>query len=1440
MSIHRKQEEKHVSDNRTPTLTSSDEVSDADSLAILPKGVLDPVYQAKIEVLNRAIQEIGFGRYQASIILTPVLNEFHFRGPFLNFSQGLGLLVGAIVFGLGCDIWGRRLSFNTTLLIVGIFATAAAGAPTYIVLCVFAAIWSVGVGGNLPVDTCIFLEFLPGTHQYLLTVLSIWWAFGQLLASLVAWAILPRYSCQQTDPHCTKEKNMGWRYYVIVMGAFMILLWATRFFAFTLYESPKYLVGRGRDAEAVEIIHKVAKYNSTTSTLTLEDLSSIDTLAGHGVETSAQAAIRRNAEKFSWVHIKALFRTRRMAWSTSLIILTWAIIGLAFPLYTAFLPYYLATRGADFGDGSVNTTYRNEVILSVLGLPGAIVAGWLVDIRGIGRKGALSLSTVLTGVLLFASTTARTSNALLGWNCAYTFTSNIMYGVLYAMTPELFPTKDRGTGNALASTANRIFGVMAPIIALYANLTRSLLSNIHDPQSSELILIARGLGLRKVVCTLLQIYDGPQNLVLLVNSAPEEEKGIGSELGVMGVRNPGLRIVDYEMSKKDRQSMYKKGGLVSVTSRILVVDLLQKDIPEGFVKAFSDQPEQFTYGMFPLKTVMTELHLRKTHIYPRFHQEVQTSLGRRKADVVELYVPMTPRMRDIHQAIVQCMTATLNELKRSNTTVEDFNVENAYFRSFDSIVRRQLDPVWHKVAFKTKQLANDLGTLRRLLTYLLTFDPISFHSYLETIVSSNATTASNPMARSEKSDWLFTDAAHVIISTAKARCYTMDTKSAKTGASVNPGAPDADEMDDEWEVLDEMTGDKTGKVNTDPMWKRWMPKGMKPVLEEPRKWGVLAEVLLEIEREIIARPLRPMEPGTNVVLVMVGDSRTAMILQDFLPSMHINASSPGRTILERRLKSYLFWKSALFKMDKTSLQYPGSKGKEKEQDANPMSEALRMKDQQRAAARQARRRVRGGGTFNAAMGERDRKKELERTGMMPNETDIEVEAEAIAEFLATQPIQLLDNTPEDGFSAPFPLSDHLREETPASRDLPPTPWSEAQLPEFDDHYGLLTPEQVVVVRSYGDDGDDQVLSELRPRFIIMFDPNQDFIRRIEVYKSSNPGLAVRVYFMIYHLSSEEHKYLSGQRREKDAFERLIKERGSMLIPIYDDTRSDSTEKLVTVSSRVGGGQKATEVEPPRIIVDMREFRSSLPNLIDKARMQVIPATLTVGDYILTPDMCVERKSVPDLIQSFISGRLYTQCELMSAHYTYPILLIEFEESKSFGLQTLADTQTGPKKKISEKAASVNLSGPPKPSNANDSLIQSKLVLLTLTFPRLRVIWSSSPHASADIFKDLKLTFPEPDVLKAISMGAEDDTAVAEGLEDVNTLAEDVLRALPGVGTKNLRYVMGRVRSVSALCEMSLEEVQELLGVEPGKQCYNFIHIGARARLLAEGDGGADA
>lgn len=81
---------------------------------------------------------------------------------------------------------------------------------------------------------------------------------------------------------------------------------------------------------------------------------------------------------------------------------------------------------------------------------------------------------------------------------------------------------------------------------------KSILERIHDPLTSDLLILARGLGLRRIICTLMKIYDSPQNLVLLVNATQEEEPAIGEELGTMGCRKPGLRVVGYEIGKKGR------------------------------------------------------------------------------------------------------------------------------------------------------------------------------------------------------------------------------------------------------------------------------------------------------------------------------------------------------------------------------------------------------------------------------------------------------------------------------------------------------------------------------------------------------------------------------------------------------------------------------------------------------------------------------------------------------------------------------------------------------------------------------------------------------------------------------------------------------------------------------------------------------------------------
>ncbi|KAH8785786.1 major facilitator superfamily domain-containing protein [Diaporthe sp. PMI_573] len=441
-----------------------------DDAAAIPKGEVDPVQLFIV---------VGFGWASdnlwpivTSLILTPVANEFNApRPPLLSLSQNIGLLAGAIFWGFGCDIFGRKIGFNATLGAAAVWGMIAAGSPNFAAIGVFAAFWSFGVGGNLPVDSAIFLEFLPASHQYLLTVLSIDWAIAQVVATLIAWPLLGNLTCQQDDEECTRGENMGWRYFVITMGGITLIMFAIRFICFTIFESPKYLMGKGLDEEAVRVVHEVARRNgrSDVCTLAIEDLKACEP-DGYVPQTSASAAVKRRLENVSLSRVRPLFGTRKMALSTGIIMAVWAFIGLGYPLYNAFLPYIQATRGADFGDGSTYITYRNSLIIAVLGVPGALLGGVLVELPKFGRKGALSLSTVLTGVFLYGSTTALSSDTLLAWNCVWNFASNIMYAVLYGFTPELFPTPQRGTGNALTATSNRIFGIMAPIIAMFANL----------------------------------------------------------------------------------------------------------------------------------------------------------------------------------------------------------------------------------------------------------------------------------------------------------------------------------------------------------------------------------------------------------------------------------------------------------------------------------------------------------------------------------------------------------------------------------------------------------------------------------------------------------------------------------------------------------------------------------------------------------------------------------------------------------------------------------------------------------------------------------------------------------------------------------------------------------------------------------------------------------
>jgi hypothetical protein len=101
-------------------------------------------------------------------------------------------------------------------------------------------------------------------------------------------------------------------------------------------------MGKGRDEDAVKIVHEVARRNGKTSTLTVGHLTACESISGGSAnahKTDAAAAIKRKLEVVSLKHVRCLFATRKLALSTSLIMVVWAFIGLAFPLYVSWVSW---------------------------------------------------------------------------------------------------------------------------------------------------------------------------------------------------------------------------------------------------------------------------------------------------------------------------------------------------------------------------------------------------------------------------------------------------------------------------------------------------------------------------------------------------------------------------------------------------------------------------------------------------------------------------------------------------------------------------------------------------------------------------------------------------------------------------------------------------------------------------------------------------------------------------------------------------------------------------------------------------------------------------------------------------------------------------------------------------------------------------------------------
>lgn len=171
----------------------------------------------------------------------------------------------------------------------------------YSAICGIYFLASIGLGGNIPIDATIALEFLPQNRRALVSLLSMWQPIGVVAGSAIAYGTAAKYRCDSTLPACSAvadgetccsvSSNMGWRYEVIIIGSITFAVFFARYFIFNFHESPKFLLARGREQEAIDVLHKIAEFNGApTPELTVEDFREINRATG--VESNNQAGAK--------------------------------------------------------------------------------------------------------------------------------------------------------------------------------------------------------------------------------------------------------------------------------------------------------------------------------------------------------------------------------------------------------------------------------------------------------------------------------------------------------------------------------------------------------------------------------------------------------------------------------------------------------------------------------------------------------------------------------------------------------------------------------------------------------------------------------------------------------------------------------------------------------------------------------------------------------------------------------------------------------------------------------------------------------------------------------------------------------------------------------------------------------------------------------------------
>ncbi|HEU0256244.1 MAG TPA: MFS transporter [Microbacteriaceae bacterium] len=377
----------------------------------------------------------------------------------------VGMAIGASVGGLLADRLGRRSVFALTLLIYGVATGASALAGGVAVLLVLRFFVGLGLGAELPVASTYVGEFAPARIRgRLVVILEAFWALGWTASAVIGYLVIPASSA-------------GWRWAFAlgaVPAAYAIVV------RLRLPESARWLARRGRHAEAdrVTATLEAAAYEPRVSdggvtpggTLRRGWASRLlsparetqnEQVASHAPPSEAPAAapavaraatpLGRNAGARLAALFSHEFRRRTVAlWAV------WVCVNFAY--YGAFIwiPSILVDDGYD-----LVRSFGFTLIITLAQLPGYAAAAWLIEVWG--RPVTLTVFLAGSAGSALGFGTAHGAFALVAFGMALSFFNLGAWGVLYAVTPEIYPTSLRATAAGWAAAIGRVASIAAPL-----------------------------------------------------------------------------------------------------------------------------------------------------------------------------------------------------------------------------------------------------------------------------------------------------------------------------------------------------------------------------------------------------------------------------------------------------------------------------------------------------------------------------------------------------------------------------------------------------------------------------------------------------------------------------------------------------------------------------------------------------------------------------------------------------------------------------------------------------------------------------------------------------------------------------------------------------------------------------------------------------------------